>query len=214
MQAPAPPLFDHPARQVADHAQALAGEVAGKRRDQRGDEVPQQPCAVAQAAGVFPPVAAAGGDGEGAPDALAAAYEGQNLPAEAVADPEHRQRAGRRRHGIEHGAAVVSAPADHVHLQITQRALARQAHADIVEGHRDKTALGQPLREGGVETLLHAHGRHDQDNAARLAGGVEPVAGEAVSVAVVQLAMEWAGHDELRLTYMVMSARNTGLSST
>ncbi len=205
MQAPASPLFDHPARQVADHAQAAPGKIAEQRRQQGRDEVPEQPDLVAQPRAVFLPVATAAGDAEDPIDTLAPFDEGQDLAAQAMADPVQGLAPALGERGGEHGAAVMTGPAQHIDLETAQRAVARLPHAQVVEGDGQVAALCQPGGEGRVEALFHSHRRDDQEIAARLPGRPVPMADQRMAVAVIDEA--WLRRVHAGLRGLLMASR-------
>ncbi len=185
MQAPAPPLANHPGGQVADRPDTTAREVTRDRGQHRGQAMPEQPGLVADLRAVLAPVAAAGGNGDDAGQALMAFDQWQDLRADTVADPVQRQLTGNLGRRGEHRAAVVARPVEDVHVQLAKRHSPRAAHAQVIEGHHLIAALGEPVGEVGVEALRHAHRRRDQHDAAWQAARLIPVAGQGMAVAVV-----------------------------
>src|SRR5712692_3125418 len=75
IQAPAPPLFHHPLREVAYFTQPLAGKVAEHGHRKRYYHIPQPPDTVLQVRRVLAPVATAGGDGHHLRDSVAIGHE-------------------------------------------------------------------------------------------------------------------------------------------
>ena len=147
--------------------------------------MPEQPGPVADLRAVLAPVAAAGGDGDDAGQAFVAVDQWQYLRTDAVSDPVQRQPAGDLGRRGEHGAAVVTAPVEDVHVQLPQRHPTRASHAQVIEGHRQVALAGQPVGEIGIEALRYAHCRGDQHDAGWLLAGLVPAAGQDMAVAVV-----------------------------
>src|SRR5690606_27459714 len=94
----------------------------------------------------------------------------------------------------EHGAAVMAGPVEDVHIEVAQVAIARLAHADVVEGGDQVAALGEPGGKGRVIALRHAHGGYYEYRALHFALRAEPVGADEVAVAVVDPGFCRTGH--------------------
>ena len=185
IQAPAPPLQHHAARQVADLAQAPTRKVAEQRGRDRHHHVPEVQHAAPQRRRVVAPVAAAARDRHQAGDAVALRQQAGQLRAEAVADQVDRQR---RHFAVERldRAVEVACPREQVGLEAAQRAARRQRVADaaVVEGQHRIALAGEPARERLVVGLSHAHRAADHDAAAhrRTVGRTEQPSGDRRTV--------------------------------
>jgi len=147
--------------------------------------MPEQPGLVADLRAVLAPVAAAGGNGDDAGQALMAVDQRQDLRADTVADPVQRQLTGNLGRRGEHRTAVVARPVEDIDVQLAERHPPRATHAQVIEGHCQVALAGQPIGKVGVEALRHAHRRRDQHDAAWRAARLIPVAGQGMAVAVV-----------------------------
>ena len=181
-QAPAPPLHQRAGRQIADDADARAGEIAEQRRQGRCQHMPQQRRRTFRARRQVACRTAADGDVHQAGEALARGQQRRHLAAEAVADDEQRQLGRALDKLAQQGVVILVQPVAEIGLDAAARPLERSADTTVVEGPGNIAALGQVVCERRVERLRHGHRRGDDHLATRRAMRVEAMDGEFVSV--------------------------------